>query len=728
MSHNRDNTLLLMWMAGYVLIFTVYVTLLHNAFTIAGGDLGLSVSHAKDFYELAVKYTWSHFEELGRPNLGIVWYAYYTFINLLSSIINTKILTIIFFSMPLFISFSLIYFGVLEVLHNRILAFLGGLIFVFNPLSIQVYLMVPLHPTYSVMVYAAFFVYVYFLLMFSRDLRKWKLILATLIAWPFMLITFSNPAYGLPVTVAGLSLIILAIITMRNRLYANVKVLITCLVVLMILSIPFILTYPSLSSTKASKTLPTDVEYIVRYVKVESNAVKFFENFFPARGDLFTRILIILTSLLILSIAFIIPTINLRRLTWKYKVTYLLGTMLFIVGVLLSKGIKPPIEEVNELIYRAFAPYSFAFRSPFSKFPIVTIIGLTLAFIIALKSLEQNSSFSASRYLHKYKYTLKYLFIALLVAVQLLQAFIVLENNWSNELLLTECSDLEIFHSLEQLKHVLKDNERVIIFPINYGVFSTYNTSCGYYRGAANEWVLLERPVIINNNWDRNQYIKELLLSLKLNNKTELLKLTLLGNVKYFIYISFKKSDGRWNDYEMFNKIVKLLQAECYTINSIQICKSPLNSSYFYIVEGDYLEPLTYKYIDPTYWIVSANSSKPFTLVYTESYDPLWEARVYKDGTLVSKVKPTLIYDTVNGFWINETGNLTIVVRYIPQDWFELGLKISAATLALCVFYLVWDWMRCRGDRWALWLEKQVKSIPRYLWRSTSMRITHGSS
>jgi len=34
----------------------------------------------------------------------------------------------------------------------------------------------------------------------------------------------------------------------------------------------------------------------------------------------------------------------------------------------------------------------------------------------------------------------------------------------------------------------------------------------------------------------------------------------------------------------------------------------------------------------------------------------------------------------INGFWINETGNLEIIIRYTPQDWFELGLKISGLT------------------------------------------------
>ncbi len=84
--------------------------------------------------------------------------------------------------------------------------------------------------------------------------------------------------------------------------------------------------------------------------------------------------------------------------------------------------------------------------------------------------------------------------------------------------------------------------------------------------------------------------------------------------------------------------------------------------------------------INPTLWKVKINATKPFMLSFAEAYDPLWEARVYKDGKLVEKVRSIPIYSVINGFWINETGNLEIVIRYTPQDWFELGLKISALT------------------------------------------------
>ncbi len=75
----------------------------------------------------------------------------------------------------------------------------------------------------------------------------------------------------------------------------------------------------------------------------------------------------------------------------------------------------------------------------------------------------------------------------------------------------------------------------------------------------------------------------------------------------------------------------------------------------------------------------------------------------YRDGKLIETTRsvPTL-YGLINSFQITATGNLTIVIRYVPQHWFELGLRISATTFALCIFYLIWDWRRGIGDRFLL--------------------------
>jgi hypothetical protein len=130
-------------------------------------------------------------------------------------------------------------------------------------------------------------------------------------------------------------------------------------------------------------------------------------------------------------------------------------------------------------------------------------------------------------------------------------------------------------------------------------------------------------------------------------------------------------------------------------------------------VKENLAEVVSYTKINPTLWKVKVNATKPFMLSFAEAYDPLWEARVYKDGKKVEAVKSIPLYSVINGFWINETGNLEIVIRYKPQDWFEIGLVVSTTTFVGCISYLFYDWRREKGDKWALKVEMKIRRTVR---------------
>ena len=98
---------------------------------------------------------------------------------------------------------------------------------------------------------------------------------------------------------------------------------------------------------------------------------------------------------------------------------------------------------------------------------------------------------------------------------------------------------------------------------------------------------------------------------------------------------------------------------------------------------------LTYEKIDPTEYIVTVNATAPFMLSFAESYDPLWAAY-----TSSIEYQPVPLYSVINGFWINKTGNLEIIIRYKPQDWFETGSLISIIALIGCTGYLLYDWKK----------------------------------
>jgi len=63
----------------------------------------------------------------------------------------------------------------------------------------------------------------------------------------------------------------------------------------------------------------------------------------------------------------------------------------------------------------------------------------------------------------------------------------------------------------------------------------------------------------------------------------------------------------------------------------------------------------------------------------------------YTNGKKVEVIKSIPRYSVINRFWMNETDNLEIVIRYEPQDWFETGLAISATTFIGCIAYIFHD-------------------------------------
>ncbi len=88
--------------------------------------------------------------------------------------------------------------------------------------------------------------------------------------------------------------------------------------------------------------------------------------------------------------------------------------------------------------------------------------------------------------------------------------------------------------------------------------------------------------------------------------------------------------------------------------------------------------------INPTKYSLHINSTKPFMLVFVEAYDNLWAS--YINGR---EYKSIPLYSVINGFWIEETGNLTVTVEYKPQRWFYYGLSISVVAMIYLIILLI---------------------------------------
>jgi len=101
-----------------------------------------------------------------------------------------------------------------------------------------------------------------------------------------------------------------------------------------------------------------------------------------------------------------------------------------------------------------------------------------------------------------------------------------------------------------------------------------------------------------------------------------------------------------------------------------------------------------YTKLDPTRWEVHIRAQRPLLLTFAETYDPNWKAYIYKNGTLIEETGPIPLYGAINGFWINATGDLRVIITYAPQNLFELGWFISILTIIIILIYVVYIVMK----------------------------------
>jgi hypothetical protein len=80
--------------------------------------------------------------------------------------------------------------------------------------------------------------------------------------------------------------------------------------------------------------------------------------------------------------------------------------------------------------------------------------------------------------------------------------------------------------------------------------------------------------------------------------------------------------------------------------------------------------------LSTTKWKVTVNLTEPTMLAFAMPYDSGWVAIV--NGHTYSSIA---LYTILNGFWINETGELTIQIVYMPQQTFELGMDLAFITI-----------------------------------------------
>ena len=94
-----------------------------------------------------------------------------------------------------------------------------------------------------------------------------------------------------------------------------------------------------------------------------------------------------------------------------------------------------------------------------------------------------------------------------------------------------------------------------------------------------------------------------------------------------------------------------------------------------------------------TDYFLTVNASKPYTLAFTEFYDPFWVARAKTNGEY-TEYKSSPLYFAMNGFWINKVGKYDLEITYKPQELLYIGGYISIITLLVSLGFLLFLWGR----------------------------------
>lgn len=98
---------------------------------------------------------------------------------------------------------------------------------------------------------------------------------------------------------------------------------------------------------------------------------------------------------------------------------------------------------------------------------------------------------------------------------------------------------------------------------------------------------------------------------------------------------------------------------------------------------------IEYEKIDPTKYKVRVSASEPFMLSFADSYSRLWEASV--NGKVYSSIP---LHTFINGFWIEDTGELEITIEFRTQRWLYRGFIIAVISIVAALAFLLWNWRR----------------------------------
>lgn len=93
--------------------------------------------------------------------------------------------------------------------------------------------------------------------------------------------------------------------------------------------------------------------------------------------------------------------------------------------------------------------------------------------------------------------------------------------------------------------------------------------------------------------------------------------------------------------------------------------------------------------ISPSSFIANLNATQPFMIVLADAYDSAWIASIKGE-----RISSNPVFGGINGFLINQTGQLEIHIEYETQQWFSRGIILTLVIFVTVVLYFTYSYLK----------------------------------
>lgn len=369
----------------------------------------------------------------------------------------------------------------------------------------------------------------------------------------------------------------------------------------------------------------------------------------------------------------------------QIKKNILFFAFLALIGAFLAKGSNPPFGEAYLWLFNNF-PGMNLFRDS-TKFYV--LIALSYSILIPFSVAEIYKRLKTMRNMRRATHYLSSLFVLLVVCYLLLLIKPAILGQLGGTF-----KAKEIPRDYIQLKNFIENQDefsRTLWVPKKqrFGFFANNHPAISaetFVTDSVCQEPFCSLKEEISEKWGKEClpndrcYVRE--LSYFLNPKTA--KALSLMAVKYVIvpfdsegeiFLAERKYNQQQREEveEFLNTILWLKKIDI--AGKIAVYEIPSHKDHFFALEEE-IGPIEWNIVNPTKYIIRTSEvAQPFELVFSETYDELWQAKIGE------RIIPSRKWNNLNSFSINQTGDLEIVAEFAVQKYVYLGGIISLLTL-----------------------------------------------